>query len=861
MRVTNIETVNIIQQNNMAEGLTLEQMQAKGLRPIATPTTPTTPSSDGGFTPEQMLSMNAQPTKAQAFKDDWQSNYAQSGAPFSGTLKEAMISQNETPDDYATRRANSSGAWIPGQSSDDIWSTLGTTAANALPSLWGLVKGAGEMIAHPIETGKGLIQQPDAIIGDTIRQPLNSGVQALGALAKGDTSGAMGKVVEGFQKAKIAFEDDPFGEILRLKGLKGGIGKSGEEVKAPIEGEMPSAEGTPKLTNVETPKSTVWEQMGKITNYWTSKGLDGLATKWQELSNKQSDLIKEKTSVDQSIGDLTKDTNLHDRASVRAEAIQKTLEDNAQKLQETLGHTADMSIKDFSENTFKNDEGAVGMATDFLDQKEKIGSDLYNKSLKSPDGTPYPIQDLSPMIKSLGDYSKELYNMGEKGLGEKFKSFSDEYALRDYIKKSGGDHETFIKTLIKEKRPDLLDMYNKNPEYYSTPVTADSLSLLRQAIHSDIPQSTQPAAFAKFSEIVDPAVKETKVKALGEGSPSAKMLEEADQNYRDFVKSDFAKEMKKNVDDITGMVPPDKGMKIILNNMSFVEKNIPVLANMVKNKLSLQVLQDARLPDGTYDPAKLYSGLKKNAKYMQADHIMFIQEMADGLQKVQDSTKKAIGDFKEEAKVEATKAKELADITGTDRVSFEKAFEGIDSTKSLHDLTEATDKSAEEITKTYLSSKIDSIWKEKNMSEEEKITALLKETDSLGGKIGSGDRPAIRTEMLGDMDPILENMRTIRDALKEIGNAKEVSGGKRALNLAGGIALTMLHHFFIGTGLIAKAVEPSVKDGKLDTATSIIEEGKKTKATKNVVKKIPKVIEKGFIGQKTLQDKKDEENQ
>jgi hypothetical protein len=276
--------------------------------------------------------------------------------------------------------------------------------------------------------------------------------------------------------------------------------------------------------------------------------------------------------------------------------------------------------------------------------------------------------------------------------------------------------------------------------------------------------------------------------------------------------------------------------QILLKNLDKITKMSPMTGSMIRSYFFQKVLDEARNPDGSYNPSNLLDGLEKNRRGLSPADQGQIAESA-----------KLIADSQGKAKTIAEQAKILGSTP-------DEVIANIGKIKSLDELNrfaELTGKTPAELGQVFMKSSL--------LKNESEVAQVEGETNTIGileetikdirkfeGK-GIESQDVIEQMFPKDIQETIKNIEETIKKYKDISGKKATSLPVRTFKISAGILLTMMHHIVMGPSWVIKGLSEGVKEGDVTTpepVKTVTDLEGKTKITRSKTTPKPKTKSK-----------------
>lgn len=737
-----------------------------------------------------------------------------------------------------------SGAPIaPENATDDslggIMKSIGKMGVNVLSDTPTIAKGLANLVAHPIDGAKGIVDYYTGIATESLNALETT-------LETGDTT----RLAEDLKKARIALVDHPVQTVLAIDGARAGF-----EAAADLPGKVKNVAQTTADIYNNGSKSSLAAQVKTVSDVIdkkidATKTLNDATKTLESFSDKQKDLEtqkgKEITGTDEEIAAKKKaqieNTSEYQKAknnlSLAKIAMDHLNEQHDAAVTDAAKSTqSEMATKGFS--SLSDMQNGISNLARFA--KEKL-SDVYDQTLGS---AKLSMNNVLSGFDKLQDYFKRTQEKGS--LSKEMQGHADTLAIRDFVTKTGADAKTMyqemgkpdsiLSKIDKKTKNELQGMTPEEIQKKYPPLTSEDAKATLNNIREEIRQNN-PSALKQFDENVGSAFKDAFRDAVkGEyGQERLSKIDATDRDWADLKKSSLFSKENPTLNDI------QSGWKEFTTAASKLPEG-EVLIKKIQSYTAEQILDGAER-QGKYDFKKVATGFKKFGDVLGEEEKAKLQGVLDmneqavtskaesaakikeSDQAIKDSFKTSQETLKQGQKESETTKKGLQDEQdkiqndmkdiGTTAEDVYKKITGISSVAELKDFLNKTGKSIDEVRAVTLQSIVESWNKEAGLAPNAKynldnIPALVKKFDDLGGN--GPEAQKVSNEILGDKGKkFVNDLRDESKDLKEAKSAKNKSAAKRAITATIGALLTAMGHVFMGPHMIIRGLSGGGED-------------------------------------------------
>jgi len=476
----------------------------------------------------------------------------------------------------------------------------GKTLGNVVSDLPSIVSGMVNMVVHPIDSAKGMIEYYSNIAGETF-----------GAIREGLKTGDYSRIEQDLQKATVSMIDHPLQTIAAIEGAKGGA----EALKNPMEFAKKTTEGVTK--GLDKGKEVFANAKANLKasglNFMTDSSLHKRTVEVADTIGHQIDTQKKVTDLQKELDNMSKKTTEKvsakegDIQAKKTQQIQKELE-----LQKAKSELADVGkiqkeyVKKASEETMSE---AAGKGFPSLKEMQTSVSDFFG-SIKDKLGKSYednlgnaPIK-LDGFFTGMDKMQTYLKSISDSKTIKALNPILENLKLRDMVTKYSGDEKGFFNEMAKKGiDPEFSSLAEYQKEYPA--MTSENFKGTRNVIKETI-KSNNMDALKMYDKTITPELKTSFREAIKSeyGDATLKNLDETDKAWTDLMSNPLVgKESPTLLDIQKNWDAFNKNAEQIPEGQKMIEK--------LQNYTTEQILKNAQKPDGSFNVNTINEGVKK----------------------------------------------------------------------------------------------------------------------------------------------------------------------------------------------------------------------------------------------------------
>ena len=589
--------------------------------------------------------------------------------------------------------------------------TAGKIVANTVSDLPSIVKGAADMVIHPIDAVSGMAKYYAGIAGETFGALKD-------AVMKGDTS----RLMEDIDKATVQMVDHPLQTIAAFEGAKG----IGEFAANPVKGATGIADATTKAldnakvrfenakqsfkgqgltfaTDSALHKKTV-EVGSTIRNVVDSeKKVADLQKELDSMSEKQKSALKGKE------GEIAQKTTEQIQKELELQNAKNELVDLAQMQKKQVADAAKLTQQEAKQNGFPSEKDMK----ESIDKTKEFIKDKSEKSYEENLGNAKV--DFSGFFPAITKVLDELKNNSMiKDVGA-LKPVVDNIQMRDMVTKFAGDEKGFFNEMAKQGiEPEFSSLEEYKKEF--PPIDSSNFKGTVGAIRGFLKENN-PYAFKLYDKYVTPVLKDSFRTAIKDqyGDTVLGKIDETDKMYTELKSNPLFDKKNPSLSDVN-----DNWKSFSKNAEQLPEGK--AMVDRLKNYTLDQILEKARNPDGTYKTSTINTEMKKYPNIIEGDVKNKLQgiidlnntltEKAVSAKQVIEQKKGEVADTKENIQKLQDDQKQIkTDMkkVGETPDAVIKNIKGIKSTAELNTFLEKTGTTIENLRKVTIQSIIERV--------------------------------------------------------------------------------------------------------------------------------------------------------